>query len=154
MVKTGQFVAFAVVVLALSGCSAAGASAPAGDVKPEVVASAEPTSEPTATPTAEPVAAPIVAAPIAAAPEATESQTEAQKNGFIDENDWYLRSIRAGWTGELPTDEQLLGAGKLACDGLAAGTRQEDVIVVQGEGEDALNNNRNLVGYALMALCP
>lgn len=143
MFKTGQLVGFAVVaVLALSGCASAGASADvAKSAAPEVAAAAEATEEP-------------AAAPITMEPAATEDQTEAQKAGFVDENDWYLRSIKSSWSGDLPTDDQLLGAAALACASAQDGAAADDIVVVQGEGDDAFYNNRNAVNYAIMALCP
>ena len=126
-------------VLLLAGCSAVSAEA-------QGVPSDAPS---TASSDASPAPAPIA---MSEAPEAPKSA--AQEAGFKDENDWYLRSIKSSWTGDMPDDEQLLAAGTLACDELAKGTPRDQVHAVVGSGEAAVNNNQNLIGYAVMALCP
>lgn len=135
----------AVIVVALSGC-AAGVEVSAARVAAPVEVSAA-TSEPSET--SEPVAAPITMTPVDPA-----TQSEAQKAGFVDESDWFLRSIKASWTGDLPSDEALLGASALACQALEGGASRDSVTVVEGDGEAATLNNRNTVGYAIMAICP
>lgn len=134
-----------IIAVALTGCTA---PAEADQIRTFAAEAPKATATPEATPTPEPE--PIVQPE----PEEAAPQTEAQKNGFKDENDWYLRSIKSSWAGPLPSDADLLGVAAYACAEMDAGAARADVTAVQGASEDATNNNRNAVGYAAMALCP
>lgn len=145
----GKLGVVAVLVIALGGCAAGAASEPAENDAAEVAATAEATVEPTIAPTetAEPVAAPIEmsAAPI-------DPATPWGEAGFESSDAWFLASMDAVWVGEMPTDDQLRGAGALACEQMASGTSTADVIAVTGEGSE--DNNQKVATYAAITLCP
>lgn len=144
MWKPALGVAAVAVVLAMSGC---GASVEAGQPAKSAVGTTA-TSAPVETSAA--TAAPITMPPVDPA-----TQSEAQKAGFIDENDWFLRSVKSTWLGgDAPSDDELLSAASLACEELGNGSPRDAVTVVVGDGEDAATNNSNAVWYAVMALCP
>lgn len=129
-------------VALLAGCSAVNAEAASQTVPTASVA-------PSATSSSTPSAAPIV---MSDAPDAP--KTAAQKAGFKDANDWYLRSIKSAWSGDMPSDHQLLDAASLACGALVKGTPRNQIHVVTGEGDAVVNNNRNVIQYSIMAICP
>ncbi len=66
----------------------------------------------------------------------------------------FLRGAKAAWRGDVPSDEELIAAGRLACDQLAAGTTADAVRVVVGDGDDADWNNQKLVTYGAQTYCP
>ena len=131
-----KLVAVVAAVLVLAGCSAVPSDNGADSAR--------------VAPSSSPTAAPLPEQP---EPEITE-QSEAQKNGFKDEDDWYLRSVKSSWQGDVPTDEELLKAGTSACEALTSGTQKADVVSVEGDSENAVYNNQIVVAYAIMALCP
>ncbi|WP_146069536.1 hypothetical protein [Cryobacterium sp. Y11] len=136
MGKMGIVLAVA-AVLAMGGCSAAVV---------EPVAESEP-SEVAVSATPEPVAAPIE---MKAAPTA-DPTTPWGEAGFESADAWYLASMDAVWTGERPSDAQLLGAAMLVCEQIAAGTERQDVTAVSGDDPD--DNNQKIVTYAIITLC-
>lgn len=104
MFKTGWVAVAAVVVLALSGCASAGASAGESD---------------------------------------------------------YLTSVKGVWYGTVPTDADLIGYGKKACESLAAGDDMFYLAILPGatgekvsyEATETDKNNWHVVAFAT-ALCP
>ena len=140
MVKIRGMV-FVLGVLMLSGCSAAGVSAEPVEVAASVKQTPVPTAEPSAT------AAPIE---MAAAPD-FDPATPWGEAGFESANAWYLASMDSVWVGARPSDADLLGAGMLACDQIAAGTARDAVAVITGQ--DPNGNNVKVVDYAVITLC-
>jgi hypothetical protein len=153
MFKTGKLMGVALVVLAMSGCAAGIAEGAPMEATSAPVESAAPSQTPSAMPAPESPATPV-AAPITMEPVAPDERSEAQKAGFADDDAWFLAAIRSSWSGETPTDEQLLGAGALACESLEAGADPASIVVVQGGDDIAAHNNQTTVDYAIMALCP
>jgi hypothetical protein len=124
------------VLLALSGCSSAGA--------------ADSARMPGGSLTTEPLAPSETAAPATPAPEATSAaKTPAEEAGFENADDMFLRSL----DGQVPdslTDDQLKAAGAYTCDELRAGASKESVIAVVGDPEA----NTSVVIYAIRSYCP
>lgn len=133
MFKKGSLAAV-LVVLALSGCSAA-----SGAAEPVV-------SSPTSTPKVEPAPITEVTATPSAEPEAD--------YGEYTQDEFYLESITYTWQGVLPSDDELIGAGLLACEQLTAGTAMPDVTVVQGDSEEAVWNNQQVRTQGMYVYCP
>ena len=96
----------------------------------------------------EPSAAAIAEQPPASAPP-SESTT-----GEMDPDEFFLKGMANSWHGDLPSDDELLGAAKLACQTLQGGTAIGEVVVVEGDSEDAVWNNGQLVNVAAQVYCP
>jgi hypothetical protein len=124
------------VVLAVSGCSSA---EPADNAR--VAAGSTATEPPAPSETAAPVTIEPTAAPI------------GQWNGFATQDEWYLAGLKDALSGPA-SDDELLAAGKLACEQIAAGTPIEDVRVVTAEGAAADQDNKNIVTDANRVYCP
>ena len=141
MWKPALGIAAVIVVIAMSGC---GASVEAGAAR-----TAAPV-ETSAVPTSEATAAPIEMTDT----QAPDVMTPWGEAGFESADAWFLASMDAVWQGERPSDAQLLGAAKLACEQLADGAKPDDVTVVTGDTGDAATNNRKVVDYAVITICP
>ncbi|ANP74548.1 DUF732 domain-containing protein [Cryobacterium arcticum] len=135
MFKIGKLAGFAAVaVLALSGCSAAGAGAGADVARSE---------------------APEVAAITAP----TESATPVAESGEAEDGEArFLRSMHNGSVADLlgATDPELLAAGHLACAQMTNGTAIDSVDVIQGDVPGEQNpgwTDRSLAGIASETLC-
>lgn len=116
-------------------------------------ASGEPEAAPTVTVTATPEAAVIQAAPIEASP--TETQDASGMFGNPEDDEFFVKSIEFVWRGERPTDEQFVGAAKLACEQMEAGAEWDAVTVTSGAGaEDDAWNNQHIGQYADQIYCP
>lgn len=137
MRKLGIVAVVAATVL-LAGCATGGTaeeSAPAAETQ-RTAPAVEPTSAPiTMEPTEE-------AAPV----------DPSQDFGDYTPDEFYLLATTSAWRGEVPDDASLIGAAKLACDSIAAGS--SDVVVVSGEGEDATWNNSLVIQGATQVYCP
>lgn len=134
----GGVLAIAVVTLVLSGCSA-----------PEAKAPVEAAELPTAS--ASPSAS-IEAAPLAMTAESAE--VSADVLGGMTPDEFYLASLEGVLRSVDATDVQLIAAGKLACEQLAAGKSYMEVSVVDGQGEDAEWNNQSIALTSISAYCP
>jgi hypothetical protein len=131
------------VVLALSGCSAAAA-------EPEARAAAS-TVEETSTPTAEPT---VESTPTAAPIEITPTEAPSDEfNGFSSARAMFLAGLDGAMSGEV-SDEDLVAAGTLACEQLRAGSTIDTARVVTGTGEVADRDNAHIVWQAVYAYCP
>ena len=113
------------VAVALAGCAGTDASVPAQT-----------------TGAAAPSAAPITLTP---------TESAAPEPGTDDD---FLAGITYSWRGAVPNDTELLGARDLACAQLRAGAARTDVVVVEGDGEDADWNNDHLISSAIQFACP
>jgi PBP1b-binding outer membrane lipoprotein LpoB len=142
MTRMKAALAVLAVAALLSGCSAAVEAPSAGRTAPAVAETATP--EPTAT--VEPTAAPVTIEPTAT--------PNPEFNGFASQEDWYLRGLAGALSGKPPSDDDLIGAGMLACEQLRSGVALADVRVVSGAGELADQDNRNIVGQATQVYCP
>jgi len=134
-----------VLLIGLTGCGAATVEADGvgqGSSAPSEAPRAEPSSVPTAA-VIEMEAAPDI-----------DPATPWGESGFESADAWYLASMGSTWQGEQPADEQLIGAGMLACQELAQGVALDTIVVVTGDTPDAVLNNSRTVNYAQMALCP
>jgi hypothetical protein len=134
------------VVLALSGCSAATA-----EPDSRVAASEEESATPTPTPVL-PVEATPTAAPVEITP--TEAPGLPEFNGFSSQREWFLRSLDGALSGTVPSDDELIGAGMLACEQLRAGAAYDAVRVVSGSGDTADQDNENIVWAGVSVYCP
>lgn len=143
MKKLG-LIGVAVAALLLAGCSA-----------PVVESAREaPSSAPSATTAKTPTSEPTAAAIEMEANETIDATTPWGEAGFESADAWYLASMDTVWQGERPSDDQLIGAGMLACEQIAAGATRDDVVVVTGDTEEAASNNRKVISYALFTYCP
>ena len=139
MVKIRGMV-FVLGVLMLSGCSAAGVDGIATNA--EIVASAAPT------------AAAITLDSLEADP-----SIEALTSGEIaDAESVYLGAVRGGGPSglESASDTELVAAGRLACEQLAAGVALDDVDVIIGDDPREAHvgqNDRNVAGLASETFC-
>lgn len=138
MRKSGPVFAL-LVVLALSGCSAAAVeSAPTGE---------------RAAPTASATAGPIDLSTVTPDPVSTEAASGVIENG----EEIYLKATRSGLHGmESVSDAQLLATGYYACELIAGGESPDDVDVIQGAaaGEPVPEwNDAALAGLATETLC-
>ena len=138
-----SLIAATAAIVLLAGCSSP--SAEAKDAP-------EPSATPSASASAASESAPPAPIVMSDAPEAPTSA--AQQAGFKDENDMYMRGIKSAWSGELPSDEQLLAAAHYVCDAVTGGVPRDQIKAVTGEGDAATNNNRNLIESAVFAFCP
>lgn len=123
----------AIAAVLLTGCASTG----------------EPQAAETVTVTATPEAAPITA-------EAVPEETEGPGTfGNPEDDEFFVKSIEFVWRGERPTDEQFIGAAKLACEQINAGTPWNTVQVTSGAGaEDDAWNNQHVGQYAEQIYCP
>lgn len=132
------------VVLALSGCSAAGVES-APEPKPSMTAEPAPSNTPAAQPTPTAAAAPIEIVPT--------EQPKAEFNGFSSQREWYLKSLEGSLSGTV-SDDDLIAAGLLVCEQLASGVAYDEVRVVSGTGEAADLDNENIYWSAVQVYCP
>lgn len=132
------------VVLALSGCSAAVVES-APEPEPSMTAEPAPSSTPAAQPTPTAAAAPIEIVPT--------EQPKAEFNGFSSQREWYLKSLEGALSGEVD-DETLISAGLLACEQMRAGAYADDVVVVAGSSEEAERDNSKIAWTANYVYCP
>lgn len=72
----------------------------------------------------------------------------------MDPDEFFLKGMAASWVGELPADEELLSAAKLACEKLASGEEIDTVTVAEGTDETSTSNNNQLVHIAAQVYCP
>jgi len=141
-------VAVVLLVIALSGCASAGAENASETARESAVETSGPTAE-AAEPDSTPEAAPIPAA--TSTPEVALDPNTNPYMGDYTAAEFYLVVLKPAWRGALPTDEQLAGAGILACDLARAGTATPRV--VEGVGEDADWNNEQIVSTAKQSYC-
>lgn len=135
MFKITQVAAVAVIALALAGCSAT-----VTDAAEKVASSSAPVES--VSPTSSPVA---IGDPTA------DADPTANFNGFGSQREWFLRTLDDALSGEPSADDDLIGAGMLACDQLRAGTPADEVRVVEG-GTD--QDNLNIRQAAVQVYCP
>ena len=128
MKKLG-FVTVAAVALLLAGCSGGTVAAPES------------------TEAAAPTAAPITQAP------STESASESDYGDYT-QDEFFVKSVQAFWKGDMPSDPELVAAGKEACSQLSAGTAEEAVVAVVGDSDDAKSNNNRVIVSATQVYCP
>jgi hypothetical protein len=138
----------ALVVLGLSGCSAAVNADSVERVanEPSAVASAEPTVQPTPEVVETPVAAPVEIVP-------TEAPGLPEFNGFSSQREWFLRQMDNKLSGTVD-DDALVGAGLLACEQMRAGASVLTVNVVAGDGPDVAGDNEDIGWAAYYVYCP
>jgi hypothetical protein len=138
----------ALVVLGLSGCSAAVNADSVERVasEPSAVASAEPTVQPTPEVVETPVAAPVEIVP-------TEAPGLPEFNGFSSQREWYLKSLDGALSGAV-SDDDLIAAGMLACEQMRNGETLNTARVVSGTGEAADQDNNNILWAAYYVYCP
>jgi hypothetical protein len=138
----------ALVVLGLSGCSAAVNADSVERVasEPSAVASAEPTVQPTPEVVETPTAAPVEIVP-------TEAPGLPEFNGFASAREMFLAGLDGAMSGEV-SDDDLVAAGMLACEQLRGGASISTTRVVTGTGEIADRDNAHIVWQALYAYCP
>lgn len=135
-VRMGKYFGLVVAgVLLLTGCAAG---------EPEA---ATPSVTVTATPEA---TAAVKAAPLAAQPESA----PAQEAPAEDPEAAFLGSMERNWIGELPSKDELLAAGNYACSQYDLGLGHSDFRSVQGDSNEALENNSLLNVNASRTLCP
>jgi PBP1b-binding outer membrane lipoprotein LpoB len=134
------------VVLALSGCSAATGGPEARS--PAAEETATPTTEATLEPTAEPTP---TAAPVEIVP--TEAPGVPEFNGFASQREWYLKSLDGALSGTV-SDDDLIAAGMLACEQMRNGETLDTARVVTGTGEAADQDNNNILWAAYYVYCP
>ena len=72
----------------------------------------------------------------------------------LDEEAEYLRSLKSVWRGNVPSDADLIAAGRFACQEFEAGKSRDDIVAVQGGSADAEANNRHVVTSAAQLFCP
>ena len=116
-------------------------------------ASGEPSVE-SSKASAKPEAAPLVMTEAEATAESSSAPIpESSETDFIT----FMQPDFSGWKGELPSDEDLLAAGYLACEKLDKGESDMEVEVISDSLEDPnsplYENNRTLVTAAVSALC-
>jgi hypothetical protein len=136
----------ALVVLGLSGCSAAVNADSVERVasEPSATASAEPTVQPTPEVVETPVAAPVEIVP-------TEAPGLPEWNGFSSQREWFLRSLDHKLSGAVE-DDALVGAGQLACEQMRAGSSVFEVDVVSSA--DPAADNEHIARTAMYVYCP
>lgn len=131
-------------VLALTACSA-----PAEELAPGALADDGPSPTQSATPD-------ITAAPIA--PQAVAEETAASLSGEFGDpatDAAFLEVMKEKWAGVLPTDAELIGAAKFACDALADGKDYDHTGAVDASTGDeyAQFNSTVLSAYASVHYC-
>lgn len=123
-----------IAALMLTGCAAGGE---------------EPQAVETVTMTATPEAAPIQAQ---AAPEETAA---AGTFGNPENDNFFVKSAAPALVGEAPSDADLVGAAKLACEQMDAGTPWNTVAVISGIDPESDAHNNEVIGqYAAQIYCP
>lgn len=121
-------------LLALTACATEAATAPAPAA--------------TVTVTATPEAAPITAE---AAPAETAGPGEF---GNPEDDGFFIKSAAPALLGGTPSDAELIGAAKLACEQMDGGTPWDAVQVISGLGADDAHNNEVIGQYASQIYCP
>jgi hypothetical protein len=136
----------ALVVLGLSGCSAAVNADSVERVasEPSAVASAEPTVQPTPEVVETPVAAPVEIVP-------TEAPGRPEWNGFASQRDWFLAGVKNKLSGTAD-DDALVAAALLACEQIRSGISVLDVDVVTSVDSDS--DNEDIARNATYVYCP
>jgi hypothetical protein len=141
----GKLVGGAVLLVVLSGCSAASSIAPSEPEPSGAVASAEPTVKPSP--------APLVVG--ADAPTAAPTPTAS---GVLDGGEaMFVAQVRDSLYGlESVTDEQLIAAGWYTCEQIDAGAKRSTLVALSGESgsEPAPGMNNATVMFAAIGnLC-
>ena len=121
MGKFGGITLIAALGISLAACSAPAATTPAP-------AETKSVSITQVTPTAAPIKA-------KAADPSSEVQTVAG-----EDTELFLRSAKARWQRDFPSDEELLAGGRLACEKMRAGADPLAVVVVTGEAAGSHHN--------------
>lgn len=103
---------------------------------------------------AKPEAAPLVMTEAEATAESSSAPIpESSETDFIT----FMQPDFSGWKGELPSDEDLLAAGYLACEKLDEGVPEMEVEVIPDSLKDPKSalyeNNQQIVNSAISALC-
>ena len=103
---------------------------------------------------AKPEAAPLVMTEAEAIAESSSAPIpESSETDFIT----FMQPDFSGWKGELPSDEDLLAAGYLACEKLDEGVPEMEVEVIPDSLKDSKSaiyeNNQQIVTSAISALC-
>lgn len=116
-------------------------------------ASGEPSVE-SSKASAKPEAAPLIMTEAEATAESPSAPIpESSETDFIT----FMQPDFSGWKGELPSDEDLLAAGYLACEKLDEGVPEMEVEVIPDSLKDPKSalyeNNQQIVNSAISALC-
>jgi len=142
-----KLIAVTAAVLVLAGCSAAPVDETTDSAR-TVPSSSAPAE------TSEPTAAPLAEQPEPEASGEFSPDHNAQSLGFKDADDMFLRSVQSSWSGDIPSDAELLAAGAYACEQIATGVVRDTIIAVQGDSETAMRHNQVVVSSAGYAWCP
>jgi hypothetical protein len=135
-VKKFAAIAFAALIaIGAAGCSD-GSSAQVEEAPATVAATSAPTE--------------VTPAPVTSTPEAPPEEGGFGMGDYTPD-EFFIANMDRYWQGDArPDDEALIGAGKLVCEQLTAGTAKDAVVAVEG---DAHNNDR-VIQAATQAYCP
>lgn len=95
--------------------------------------------------------APAASATAAPIPTEAAAPTSEAVEGEIDFA-YYVKGVRASWVDATATDEQIIAAGKLACEQMRDGAQAYEVAVVDGS-EAGSKSNLTIASAAMSVIC-